>query len=234
MEPTLPIFIFVLLIFILIGYVLVVSRKKKELTNKSLQNNLEQSINAASRDGFLYLDANLKILNFNCYVLQYFRLKEEDLMGKSISNLFEEFNTTDFQLIVEFVATQQQEYEFELFIQEKASWYNLKLIAVNDNCFVLYLFENTLEKIEVVLSESERDALEDFSKRNISFYEIFAKAMDRFQDLFKGSFLSVYLLNDSNDESFEQELENYSVVEDGEKNVFFSHLWQLTRKKILM
>ena len=202
MEPTLPIFIFVLLIFILIGYVLVVSRKKKELTNKSLQNNLEQSINAASRDGFLYLDANLKILNFNCYVLQYFRLKEEDLMGKCISNLFEEFNTTDFQLIVEFVATQQQEYEFELFIQEKASWYNLKLIAVNTNCFVLYLFENTLEKIEVVLSESERDALEDFSKRNISFYEIFAKAMDRFQDLFKGSFLSVYLLNDSNDELY--------------------------------
>ena len=133
MEPTLPIFIFVLLIFILIfiliGYVIVVSRKKKELTNKSLQNNLEQSINAASRDGFLYLDANLKILNFNCYVLQYFRLKEEDLMGKSISNLFEEFNTTDFQLIVEFVATQQQEYEFELFIQEKASWYNLNSLV---------------------------------------------------------------------------------------------------------
>ena len=42
------------------------------------------------------------------------------------------------------------------------------------------------------------------------------------------------ILNDSNDESFEHELENYSVVEDGEKNVFFSHLWQLTRKKILM
>ena len=33
------------------------------------------------------------------------------------------------------------------------------------------------------------------------------------------------MINDSNEESFDQELENYSVVEDGEKNVFFSHLW---------
>jgi hypothetical protein len=33
------------------------------------------------------------------------------------------------------------------------------------------------------------------------------------------------MINDSNDESLDQELENYSVVEDGEKNVFFSHLW---------
>ena len=33
------------------------------------------------------------------------------------------------------------------------------------------------------------------------------------------------MINDSNEESFDQELENYSFVEDGEKNVFFSHLW---------
>lgn len=33
------------------------------------------------------------------------------------------------------------------------------------------------------------------------------------------------MINDSNEESFDQELEKYSVVEDGEKNVFFSHLW---------
>ena len=31
-----------------------------------------------------------------------------------------------------------------------------------------------------------------------------------------------------------KELENYSIVEDGEKNVFFSHLYQLIRKKLLI
>ena len=200
MEPALPIFIICLLFILLIVYTLFVVRKNSYLVKKVVQINLDQTINSSSRDGYLYLDQNLTILNFNCYVLKYFRLTEEELNKRCLSDLFDEFNTTDFHLIVEFVATQQQEYEFDLFIQAKASWYNLKLITVKNNGFILYLYENTLEKIEVVMSETERDVLEDFSKRTISFYEIFAKAMDRFQDLFKGSFLSVYLLNDTNDE----------------------------------
>jgi len=36
------------------------------------------------------------------------------------------------------------------------------------------------------------------------------------------------------DDNIDKELENYSIVEDGEKNVFFSHLYQLTRKKLLI
>lgn len=202
MEPALSIFIISLFFIILIVYLLLVVRKNSFLVKKVLELNLGQTINSSSRDGYLYLNQNLTILNYNCYVLKYFRLTEEELNKRCLSDLFDEFNTPDFHLIVEFVATQQQEYEFDLFIQAKASWYNLKLITVKNNGFILYLFENTIEKIEVVLSETERDVLEDFSMRTISFYEIFAKAMDRFQDLFKGSFLSVYLLNDTNDELY--------------------------------
>jgi|LakMenEpi03Aug12_release.lakeMendotaPanAssembly.Ray.scaffolds.fasta_scaffold3112762_1 hypothetical protein len=36
------------------------------------------------------------------------------------------------------------------------------------------------------------------------------------------------------DDNIDKELENYSIVEDGEKNVFFSHLYQLIRKKLLI
>ena len=35
-------------------------------------------------------------------------------------------------------------------------------------------------------------------------------------------------------EDIDKELENYSIVDDGEVNVFFSHLYQLTRKKLLI
>lgn len=202
MKPLPQIAFLIIFIFALFTLVIIYLKKKKQVKIDSKQHLLNKLISASSRDGYILLDNELNILQYNQYVLTYFRLSESDLTNRKIIDLFDEFKTLDFQLMFEFVLTQNQVFEFEIYIQEKAAWYNLKLLNIEQSYFIVYLFENTLEKIEVLLSETERDVLEDFSKQTITFFEIFAKAMDRFQDQFKGTFFSAYLLNDTKDELY--------------------------------
>lgn len=200
-----PIFLVLILFVLTVNFslFLFITRKNKQKVKQiAIRSELERKISSSSRDGFILLDQELTILQYNEYVLTYFKLTDSVLANKKLNELFLEFNTVDFHLILEYVATQKQAFEFEIYIQEKAAWYNLKLMQTNETYFIMYLFENTLEKIQVLLSEAERDVLEDFSKRSITFFEIFAKAMDRFQNMFKGTFFSVYLLNDSKDELY--------------------------------
>lgn len=202
MKPLILLFVLFLITSVLFLLWFMCKKYIKKTSEATIQNGLDKIISSSSRDGYILLDKELNIIQFNEYVLTYFKLSERDLLKKKINELFYEFNTHDFKLILEYVETQRKPYEFELYIQEKAAWFNLKLIHTEQANFVMYLFENTLEKIEVLLSEAERDVLEDFSKRNITFFEIFAKAMDRFQDMFKGTFFSAYLLNDTKDELY--------------------------------
>jgi PAS domain S-box-containing protein len=152
-----------------------------------------------SRDGYLILDESLKIQSTNKRALDFLSATNEELVGFSLFEVFPELIDSEFQTILDYVSTQKTPFEFDYFIVKQSAWYNFKL-QPDDFGMILFLYENTLSKVNAALSEAERTALENFSRRDISFYQIMAKSMDAMQELFPGLFCSIYTLDENAEE----------------------------------
>jgi PAS domain S-box-containing protein len=148
-----------------------------------------------SRDGFLSIKNDYTIQSINPIALAALNITDNQVIGKSILDVFPENENSELILNMEFILLQHESVEFEFFYSKTAAWFNVKLLP-NKLGISLFFFENTNTRIVACLNDAERLALEDFSKRDVSFYQILAKSVDSVQDLFPGMFCVVYILSE--------------------------------------
>lgn len=152
-----------------------------------------------SRDGFISIRRDYTIQSINPVALSALNLANQDVVGSSILELFPELESTDLITNCEYVIHQNEPLEFEFFFARQASWFNVKLLP-NKFGLSFFFYENTNMKVNTALNDAERLALEDFSRRDVSFYQIMAKTVDSVQELFPGMFCAIYVLNEEENE----------------------------------
>jgi len=152
-----------------------------------------------SRDGYLIIDNEYNVKAVNPKALSFLSMEEDAMVGKSLLTLFPELENSELITNCEFALLQQEPMEFDFFFVHRSEWYNIK-IQPNKYGLTLFFYENSLSKLTTCANEAERKALEEFSKREISFYQIMAKSIDEFQVMFPGMFCAIYSLNDTANE----------------------------------
>jgi PAS domain S-box-containing protein len=152
-----------------------------------------------SRDGFISIRKDYTIQSINPVAISVLNLNIQSILGESILTLIPEVENTDLITKCEYVLMQQEPLEFEYFFASQASWFNVKLLP-NKYGLSFFFFENTTMKVNTALNDAERLALEDFSRRDVSFYQIMAKTIDSIQVLFPGMFCATYLLTEDEKE----------------------------------
>jgi len=152
-----------------------------------------------SRDGFISIRKDYTIQSINPVAIAALNLGNQSTLGESILTLFPEIENTDLITNCEYVLMQQEPLEFEYFFARQASWFNVKLLP-NKFGLSFFFYENTNMKVNTALNDAERLALEDFSKRDVSFYQIMAKTIDSIQVLFPGMFCAIYVLSEDEKE----------------------------------
>ena len=152
-----------------------------------------------SRDGFISIRKDYTIQSINPVAIAAFNLGNQTTLGESILTLFPEIENTDLITNCEYVLMQQEPLEFEYFFARQASWFNIKLLP-NKFGLSFFFYENTTMKVNTALNDAERLALEDFSRRDVSFYQIMAKTIDSIQVLFPGMFCAIYVLSEDETE----------------------------------
>lgn len=170
--------------------------KKKNDKKQSLINS---DIMTYSLDGYIIIDRNYVVTGMNHKAATLLNLTKEDSIRCSLLDIFPELLNSELITKCEYAQIQQESLEFEFFFIQQSCWYNIKL-QPNKFGLALFFYDNTLVKLNSCFNRAERKALEDFSKREISFYQIMAKSIDMFQELFPGVFCTVYALNESEDE----------------------------------
>ncbi len=152
-----------------------------------------------SRDGFLSIQSDYTIQSINPVATSALNLNGQSVIGESLLTIFPEIENTDLITNCEYVLHQQEPLEFEYFFARRASWFNVKLLP-NKFGLSFFFFENTSAKVNTAINDAERLALEDFSRRDVSFYQIMAKSIDSVQILFPGMFCAIYVLNEEENE----------------------------------
>ena len=152
-----------------------------------------------SRDAYLILDKNFIVKSANNQALISLGVPTENIIGISLLSKFPELVDSELIANCEFVQFQKTPIEIDYFLISQNSWFNVK-IQPNKQGLTLFFYENTHEKLTKTFNEIERKALEQFSTRSISFYQIIANAIDSIQELFPGMFCAIYMLNEEGNE----------------------------------
>lgn len=186
-----------------ISYIYIIVRDITEeiatLNRASEHEYIISEIMTYSRDGYLILDNDYSVKAANQKALGFLHLDEKMMLGSSLLSLFPELEDSELITNCEYAQMQKEPMEFDYFFKQFSAWYNIK-IQPNKNGLTLFFYENSLVKLDNCFNRAERFALEGFSNRDISFFQIMAKSIDMFQELFPGMFCSIYALNEKESE----------------------------------
>lgn len=152
-----------------------------------------------SRDGYIILDNEYSVKAVNQKALSFLRIDKKKMIGSSLLSLFPELEDSELITNCEISQIQKVPMEFDYFFKQFSTWYNIQ-IQPNENGLTLFFYENLQAKLINSFNRAEQFALEGFSKRDISFFQIMAKSIDMFQELFPGMFCSIYTLNEKESE----------------------------------
>ena len=176
-----------------------ITLETKLITNENETNYFINEIIENSRDSFVIIDNNFIVKAANTHAFSSLKIPKEKIIGHSLFDILPVLKESDFMTNCEFALFQKTAMEFDYFFNIQNAWYNVK-IHPNKYGLTLFFYENTDEKIDKTFNEIERTALEQFSSRSISFYQIIAKTIDSIQELFPGMFCAIYVLNEKADE----------------------------------
>lgn len=152
-----------------------------------------------SRDGYIIIDIDFIVKAINPKALAFLEMDEKSMIGHSLPELFPELENSELITNCEYAQLQQEAMEFDFFLSSQSEWFNIKL-QPNKYGLTIFFYDNSLSKLNTCFNEAERKALEDFSRRDISFYQILARSIDSFQELFPGMFCAIYTLNEKENE----------------------------------